>query len=177
MAVENRLCKKCWQGLIFANSGTVTAFGRIVDFQSMHDSSFARALRQKIGFVFQNSDVQLFCTSVLDEIMFGPLNMGLDFAEAKKRAEELLLYTGITQLADCSPHHLSGGEKKKVAIAAVLATNPEVFILDEPTNGLDPRSQRWMINTINALHQQGKTIISATHYPNSSQNWLIACWF
>lgn len=156
--------QKLLAGLVFASDGIVTAFERKIDSRSMQDKIFASAFRRKVGFVFQNSDVQLFCTSVLDEIMYGPLAMGMDFDAAKKRAEELLLYTEISSLADCSPHHLSGGEKKKVAIAAVLAVNPEVLIFDEPTNGLDPRSQRWIVNTINELNQQGKTIILATHY-------------
>lgn len=156
--------QKLLAGLIFVSSGTLTAFGVPITAGAMRDKNFAAAFRQKVGFVFQNSDVQLFCPSVLDEIMFGPLNMGLASKEAQKRAEELMDYVGITSLAHCSPHHLSGGEKKKVAIAAILAVNPEVLIFDEPTNGLDPRSQRWIIDTLNALHSQGKTIILATHH-------------
>jgi cobalt/nickel transport system ATP-binding protein len=156
--------QKILAGLIFADCGSVTAFNRKITAQAMQDKHFATAFRQKVGFVFQNSDVQLFCTSVIDEIMFGPLAMGLSFAEAKQRAEDLIVYTGITSLTNCSPHHLSGGEKKKVALAAVIATNPEVLIFDEPTNGLDPKAQRWIINTINQLNKQGVTIIIATHY-------------
>lgn len=156
--------QKMLAGLIFANSGTIQAFGRSITAKSMKDKEFSASFRRKVGFVFQNSDVQLFCTSVLEELMFGPLLMGLSQKEAKERAEDLLSYTGISCLANCSPHQLSGGEKKKVAIAAVLATNPEVLIFDEPTNGLDPKSQRWIINTINELNRQGKTIILATHY-------------
>ncbi|VBB07678.1 abc transporter [Lucifera butyrica] len=156
--------QKILAGLIFATAGTVSAFGVNLTAAAMRDKSFAAVFRQKIGFVFQNSDVQIFCTSVLDEIMFGPLAMGLSFPEAKKRAEELLEYTGIRPLADCPPHHLSGGEKKKVAIAAILAVNPAVLILDEPTNGLDPKSQRWVIDAISELNQRGKTIIVATHH-------------
>jgi cobalt/nickel transport system ATP-binding protein len=156
--------QKILAGLIFASSGKVSVFDRDINFQSMKEKQFSMTFRRKVGFVFQNSDVQLFCTSVLDEIMFGPLAMGLNMKKAKERAEDLLAYSGISSLANSSPHHLSGGEKKKVAIAAVLAINPEVLIFDEPTNGLDPKSQRWIINTINDLNQQGKTIILATHY-------------
>lgn len=156
--------QKILAGLIFADSGMVTAFGKNINNHTMNDKRFATTFRRKVGFVFQNSDVQLFCASVLDEIMFGPLSMGIPFQEAKSRAEDLINYTGISSLSDRSPHHLSGGEKKKVAIAAILAINPEVLIFDEPTNGLDPRSQRWIINTINELHQQGKGIIIATHH-------------
>jgi cobalt/nickel transport system ATP-binding protein len=155
--------QKILAGLIFSTSGTVTAFGEKIQFQLMKDKQFSTAFRRKVGFVFQNSDVQIFCTSVLDEIMFGPLAMGMNFSAAKQRAEELISYTGISSLSHCSPHHLSGGEKKKVAIAAILAVNPEVLIFDEPTNGLDPKSQRWIIDTINQLNQAGKTIILATH--------------
>ncbi|MCE5284711.1 MAG: energy-coupling factor ABC transporter ATP-binding protein [Pelosinus sp.] len=155
--------QKLLAGLVFASSGRVTAFGRPITAKAMLDKRFAAAFRQKVGFVFQNSDVQLFCPSVLEEIMFGPLTMGMDSSKAKRRADELLEYAGITFLADCSPHHLSGGEKKKVAIAAILAVNPEVLIFDEPTNGLDPRSQCWIVETLNELSRQGKTIILATH--------------
>lgn len=155
--------QKILAGLIFSSSGCLTAFGANINSEAMRDKKFSTVFRQKVGFVFQNSDVQLFCTSVLDEIMFGPLAMGVSYSEATTRAEELLSYMAISGLRNCSPHHLSGGEKKKVAIAAVLAVNPEVLILDEPTTGLDPISQRWIIDTINSLNNQGKTIILATH--------------
>ena len=156
--------QKVLAGLIFPSKGTVQAFGRQISQDSMRDKAFAATFRQKVGFVFQNSDVQIFCASVLDEIMFGPLNMGLNYTTARLRAIELLEFVGIAHLVDRLPHHLSGGEKKKVAIAAVLAVNPEVLILDEPTNGLDPKTQAWMRDTLNQLNQQGKTIIIATHH-------------
>jgi cobalt/nickel transport system ATP-binding protein len=155
--------QKILAGLIFATSGTLTAFDRKISASAMKDKTFSAAFRRKVGFVFQNSDVQLFCSSVLDEIMFGPIAMGLELSLSKKRAHDLLAYCDIASLAQDSPHHLSGGEKKKVAIAAVLASNPDVLIFDEPTNGLDPKSQRWILNTINDLNRQGKTIILATH--------------
>lgn len=154
--------EKVLAGLIYPQ-GRVTAFGTVIDAHNMRDKEFAAAYRRKVGFVFQNSDVQIFCASVIDEIMFGPLAMGMPHAAARDRALELLEFVGIAALADRLPHHLSGGEKKKVAIAAVLAVNPAVLILDEPTNGLDPRTQRWMLDTLNDLSQSGKTIITATH--------------
>lgn len=156
--------QKVLAGLIFANSGNFRAFGSEISALTMRDKKFAAIYRRKVGFVFQNSDVQIFCASVLDEVMFGPQAMGMSYAAARARAEELLAFVGIEQLADRLPHHLSGGEKKKVAIAAVLAVNPDVIILDEPTNGLDPKTQRWMINTLAQLHHNGKTIITATHH-------------
>ncbi|WP_378956680.1 energy-coupling factor ABC transporter ATP-binding protein [Pelosinus sp. sgz500959] len=155
--------QKVLAGLIFPHKGKVQAFGWEINQDSMKDKVFAATFRQKVGFVFQNSDVQIFCASVLDEIMFGPLSMGMDYAVARSRALELLEFVGITHLMNRLPHHLSGGEKKKVAIAAVLAVNPDVLILDEPTNGLDPKTQAWMRDTLNQLNQQGKTIIIATH--------------
>lgn len=155
--------QKVLAGLVFPHKGSIRAFGQQISHDSMKDKAFAATFRQKVGFVFQNSDVQIFCASVLDEIMFGPLNMGMDYTAARLRALELLEFVGIAHLLDRLPHHLSGGEKKKVAIAAVLAVNPEVLILDEPTNGLDPKTQAWMRNTLNQLNQQGKTIIIATH--------------
>jgi cobalt/nickel transport system ATP-binding protein len=155
--------QKILAGLIFPE-GSVTAFGTAITAQSMRDKEFAAAFRRKVGFVFQNSDVQIFCASVLDEVMFGPQAMGMSYAEARDRAEAVLEFVGITALADRLPHHLSGGEKKKVAIAAVLAVNPTVLILDEPTNGLDPRTQKWMLDTLDELAGAGKTIITATHH-------------
>lgn len=156
--------QKILAGLIFSQQGRLIAFGREITAQSMADKEFAAVYRRRVGFVFQNSDVQIFCASVLDEIMFGPLSMGMEQEAARKRGEELLDFVGIRQLADRLPHHLSGGEKKKVAIAAVLAVNPAVLILDEPTNGLDPKTQGWMRDTLNQLNRQGKTIITATHH-------------
>lgn len=155
--------EKVLAGLIFP-TGRVTAFGRPVTARAMRDDAFATAFRRRVGFVFQNADVQIFCASVLDEIMFGPLALGLAPAEARRRADEMMAFVGIVPLADRMPHHLSGGEKKKVAIAAVLAVNPDVLILDEPTNGLDPRTQRWMLEALAQLAAAGKTIITATHH-------------
>lgn len=155
--------EKILAGLIYPE-GSFTAFGAPITAQSMQNKEFAAAFRRKVGFVFQNSDVQIFCPSVLDEVMFGPQAMGISYAEARERAEAVLELVGIAPLADRLPHHLSGGEKKKVAIAAVLAVNPAVLILDEPTNGLDPRTQRWMLDTLDELAGAGKTIIVATHH-------------
>lgn len=156
--------QKLLAGLIYPTSGMLTAFGRPITAKAMLDKKFCRAFRQKVGFVFQNSDVQLFCPSVLDEIMFGPLSLGMDNAAAKKRAQELMDYAGISSLAHYLPQHLSGGEKKKVAVAAILSVNPDVLIFDEPTNGLDPRSQRWIMDLLKELSSRGKTVILATHH-------------
>jgi len=116
-----------------------------------------------VGFLFQNPDVQLFSSTVYDEIAFGPLQLDLPPEDVKKRTEDIISMLGIENLADRAPHMLSGGEKKKVCIASILSTNPDVLLLDEPTGGLDPRSQIWLIELIQDLAKSGKTIITATH--------------
>ncbi len=116
-----------------------------------------------MGFVFQNPDVQLFCSTVFDEVAFGPLQLDLSKDEVIKRTEEVMSMVGIAGLRDRSPHTLSGGEKKKVCLASVLSVNPDVLLLDEPTAGLDPRSQLWLIELLQGLTKAGKTIITATH--------------
>jgi cobalt/nickel transport system ATP-binding protein len=107
--------------------------------------------------------MQLFCPTVLDEVKFGPLQLNMKRKEADKRADDILSLLGISHLRNRSPHNLSGGEKKKVAIAATLSTNPEVLLLDEPTSGLDPRTEHNLIHLLLELKKAGKTIIVATH--------------
>ena len=118
------------------------------------------AVRRKLGFVFQNPDDQLFTARIYDDILFGPLNAGLSEDQAKARAGEILKKLGIEHLADRSPFRLSGGEKRLCALAAVLATEPELLLFDEPTAFLDPRSQRAVSAVIKALPH---TKIIATH--------------
>jgi cobalt/nickel transport system ATP-binding protein len=116
-----------------------------------------------VGFVFQNSDVQLFCPTVFDEIAFGPLQLNISPEEVEARVEDVLAMMGITKLRDRTPHTLSGGEKKKVCIATVLVNNPDVLLLDELTAGLDPRTQLWLTELLQELGRAGKTVITATH--------------
>ena len=152
--------------LIYATSGEVYAFGKPVTeerFNALEDNEFAQYFRTKVGFVFQNPDVQLFSSTVFDEIAFGPLQLGLPNDEVKKRTEEVISMMEISSLRDRAPHTLSGGEKKKVCIASILSINPDVLLLDEPTGGLDPRSQLWLIELLQDLAKAGKTIITATH--------------
>lgn len=155
--------QKILNGLIFPQKGTLKAFRQIVNEESLNDEQFSKAFRQRVGFIFQNSDAQLFSANVWEEIAFGPLQMELSPEQIKQRVEEVINLLGLEHLQDRPPYKLSGGEKKKVAIASVLSINPEVIILDEPTNGLDPRSQRWLINLLKQLNQAGKTIITCTH--------------
>jgi cobalt/nickel transport system ATP-binding protein len=152
--------------LSYPSSGEFYAFGTLVReeiFDSLEDNEFSRFFRKKVGFLFQNPDVQLFSSTVFDEIAFGPLQLDMPQEEVKQRIEDVIGMLGIEGLRDRAPHMLSGGEKKKVCIASILATNPDVLLLDEPTGGLDPRSQAWLVDLIQALAKAGKTIITATH--------------
>ena len=152
--------------LTYPTSGEFSAFGMPIKeeiFDTLEENEYARFFRKKVGFLFQNPDIQLFSSTVFDEIAFGPLQLDLLPVEVQKRTEDVIAMLGIENLRDRAPHMLSGGEKKKVCIAAILSTNPDVLLLDEPTGGLDPRSQIWLIELIQDLAKAGKTIITATH--------------
>lgn len=154
---------KLLNGLISPDNGTYTFDGEEISKKKLKDVVFAKAFHQKIGFVFQNSDTQLFCADVYDEIAFGPRQMGMDEKAVEERVNDCLDLLKLQNFRNRQPYHLSGGEKKKVAIACVLAMNPEVLILDEPMNGLDPRSERWLVSFLNGLNRAGKTLIISTH--------------
>ena len=149
--------------LEFAEIGTYTFDGTVIDKKAMKNEQFAKAFHQKIGYVFQNTDAQLFCSSVYDEIAFAPRQMQLDEAEVAKRVGDMLKLTGTEHLKERAPFHLSMGEKKKVAVASVLAMNPQVLILDEPMNFLDKKSREWLVEFLNQMHSVGKTIIIVSH--------------
>lgn len=149
--------------LEFAEIGTYTFDGIVIDKKAMKNEQFAKAFHQKIGYVFQNTDAQLFCSSVYDEIAFAPRQMQLDEAEIAKRVDDMMKLTGTEHLEERAPFHLSMGEKKKVAVASVLAMNPQVLILDEPMNFLDKKSREWLVEFLNQMHSVGKTIIIVSH--------------
>lgn len=150
-------------GLIHPNAGYIYAFGQQLTEDALRDPLFLQDFRQRVGFVFQNSDAQLFSATVRDELAFAPLQAGLTKEEVNKRVEDTAELVGIRNLLDRAPYKLSGGEKKKVALACVLTVNPEVLFLDEPTNGLDPRTQFWLVEFLKTLQKAGKTVIMATH--------------
>ena len=124
--------------------------------------------RKKIGIVFQYPEYQLFEETILKDVSFGPKNLGLSEEEAIARAKDALRLVGIDpdEKGALSPFGLSGGEKRRVAIAGVLAMRPEVLILDEPTAGLDPKSKKDILNLIDSLHSEGRTIAVVTHNMN-----------
>lgn len=150
-------------GLVFAQQGSYRFDGEVVDERSMRDPSFSKRLHQRVGFIFQDSDAQLFCTSVEDEVAFGPRQMGLDADEVERRVADSCALLGIAGLRRRAPYNLSGGEKKRVAIACVLSMNPDVLCLDEPLAGLDAKTQAWLIGFLGQLRQAGKTLVVATH--------------
>lgn len=150
-------------GLAFPRDGEVRFLGRPLSEEALNDEEFNAYFRKSVGLVFQNSDIQLFSSTVWDEIAFGPTQLGLPKAEVEGRVVDLLRMLHMEGLRDRAPYHLSGGEKKKVAIASTLAVNPDVLLLDEPTNGLDPRTQAWLIDLLIELRRAGKTIVTACH--------------
>lgn len=154
---------KLLDGLYFPSAGTIAAFGAPLTEEALRRDEYNFAFRRRVGLVFQDSDVQLFSPSVLDELAFAPLQLGLARAEVNRRVDSALEALRIEKLRHRAPHHLSGGEKRRVALASLLTLQPEVWLMDEPTAGLDPRSQSWLVEFILEQRKLGKTIVTATH--------------
>jgi cobalt/nickel transport system ATP-binding protein len=154
---------KVLDGLVYPDSGTFTAFGELVTEDKLEDQQMNEGFRSRVGFIFQNSDAQVFSPTVREEIAFGPLNMAMSRDQVNARVDDTLAMLDIADLADRAPYQLSGGQKKRVAIASVLVMNPDVLLFDEPTAALDPRSQQWLMELIVELNEAGKTIVLATH--------------
>jgi cobalt/nickel transport system ATP-binding protein len=149
--------------LIFPDAGIVSFMGREIRERDFEEEGFSRDFRKKVGLVFQNPDVQLFCPTVLDDIVFGPLQMGLGETETRLKLNLLAMELGIAHLLDRAPHQLSLGERRKVALATTLIMDPEVLLLDEPTAGLDPQTVAHILELLLKASAEGKTIITATH--------------
>lgn len=149
--------------LCFPASGSVHFCGQPLTEQRLRDDDFFLSFRRRVGFVFQNPDVQLFNPTVFDEVAFGPSQMGWSRAEVLDRVSRTLETMAISQLRDRSPYRLSGGEKKRLALASVIVLEPEVLLLDEPTAMLDPRSQSQLIDLIQTWKGSTRTIVTATH--------------
>jgi cobalt/nickel transport system ATP-binding protein len=150
-------------GLYFAQRGEIEAFGEPLSEERFVDNDTALAFRRRVGFVFQNPDVQLFNPTVFDEIAFGPLQMGWPKDDVRRRVAAALEEFSIAHLKDRSPHRLSGGEKKRVALACVLVLDPEVLLFDEPTASLDPKSASQLIDFLVKSRGSGRTVVTATH--------------
>jgi cobalt/nickel transport system ATP-binding protein len=149
--------------LYFADSGIVRFNGEELIEEDFGDDAFAFDFRRRVGMIFQNPDVQLFNPTVFDEVAFGPLQLRWPKAEVRNRVGEILDRLRISHLKDRMPHRLSGGEKKRVALASVLILDPAVLLLDEPTAALDPRSQSELIDLLVEWRASSKTVITATH--------------
>jgi cobalt/nickel transport system ATP-binding protein len=150
-------------GLIHPSKGEYFFDGQPVTESSLREKNYLRFFRQKVGYIFQDSDIQLFCPTVIDELLFGPLQIGLSREESMDRADGVMKMLRIENLGNRPTYMLSGGEKKRVALGSVLTMNPDVLLLDEPTSGLDPRTQVFFLELLLALNDAGKTVIIATH--------------
>ena len=128
-------------------------------------------LRQKIGLVFQDQDMQLFAPTVLDDVLFGPMNMGMSLAEAERAARAAVETVEISEYLSEPVHFLSPGQKKRVALAGVLAMEPEVLVMDEPTAGLDYAGSLNLYEILERLHQAGKTLVISTHDMDWVMEW------
>jgi cobalt/nickel transport system ATP-binding protein len=151
-------------GLAFPERGSILFQGESLTEDRLQEVEFGYQFRRRVGLVFQNPDVQLSSPTVFDEVAFGPLQLGWPKEEVRRQVAEMLEVMKITQLKDRSPHHLSSGEKKRVALASVLVLDPEVLLLDEPTAALDPKSASQMVDFLVGWRGGVKTVITATHH-------------
>ena len=152
-------------GIHLAQEGSVIFNGELISPKN------ERWLRSKVGLVFQDPDDQVFSTTVWEDVAFGPTNMGLAKEEIAKRVHDSLVAVGMLAHKDKAPHHLSYGQKKRVAIAGVLAMDPEVIILDEPAAFLDPQGKDSVFSILDGLNQKGTTIVIATHDVDLAVEW------
>lgn len=154
---------KILNGLLFPSTGTLNAFELPITEETLRLPRVAHEFRRKVGFVFQNAEAQLFSSTVEEELAFAPLQMNLELAIVKQRVSDVASLFRIEHLLDRAPYSLSGGEKRRVAIACILTANPDVILLDEPTAGLDPRSQQELVSLLERLHLAGKSLVTTTH--------------
>jgi cobalt/nickel transport system ATP-binding protein len=136
-----------------------------------YDSKSLRDIRKSIGIVFQNSDDQIFAPTVYQDVAFGPSNLGYSKERVETSVQHALEHVGLARFKDKPPHHLSGGQKKRVAIAGVMAMEPEVIILDEPLSNLDPVGADEMVDLLNEFNHFGSTIIISTHDVDLAYRW------
>jgi len=156
-----------FNGMIRPDSGTMLFDNGPV----RYDKSSLRMIRKRVGFVLQNPDRQIIAPTVYQDVAFGPVNLGYSESEVKAAVEGALRYVGLEGFERRPPHQLSGGEKKRVAIAGVLAMDPDVLIFDEPTSGLDPSGSEDIMELLDELNSQGKTIIISTHDIELAYPW------
>ena len=149
-------------GLLVPSQGSVRVFDTLITSTSKNKD--IRQIRKQVGLVFQFAENQIFEETVLKDVAFGPQNFGVSEEDAEKNAREKLALVGIDEsLFDRSPFELSGGQMRRVAIAGILAMEPAILVLDEPTAGLDPLGRKELMNLFKKLHQSGMTIVLVTH--------------
>lgn len=136
-----------------------------------YDRAALRNVRSRVGLVFQNSDSQLFAPSVFSDVAFGPMNLHLPEKEIRERVSDSLFAVGLAGYEKRPPHHLSGGEKKRVAIAGILAMRPDILVADEPTASLDPATAAEIMDLLDELHEDGTTILLSTHDVELAYRW------
>jgi cobalt/nickel transport system ATP-binding protein len=156
-----------FNGMIRPDSGVILFDNEPVSY----DRESLRRLRKRVGFVLQNPDRQIIAPTVYQDVAFGPVNLGYSESEVKEAVTGALRYTGLEGFERRPPHLLSGGEKKRVAIAGVLAMDPDVLVFDEPTSGLDPSGSEDIMELLDELNHQGKTIIISTHDIELAYPW------
>ncbi|MFB3777710.1 MAG: energy-coupling factor ABC transporter ATP-binding protein [Bryobacteraceae bacterium] len=163
-------------GLYFPETGAIRFRDELLSEARLEEEQFSFAFRRRVGLVFQNPDVQLFNPTVFDEIAFGPLQLRWPKEAIRDRVARTLDSMGILSLKDRPPHRLSGGEKKRVALASVLVLDPEVLLLDEPTSALDPRSKSHVIDLLAGWKGAGKTVVTATHDLDTVEDIADTCY-
>jgi cobalt/nickel transport system ATP-binding protein len=163
-------------GLYFGDTGSIAFRGRQLTEKRFSEDQFAFAFRREVGLVFQNPDSQLFNPTVFDEVAFSPLQMRWPKGEIRERVMETLDWLRIGHLKDRAPQRLSGGEKKRVALASVLVLDPAVLLLDEPTAGLDPRSQGQLIDLLVQWGGGAKAVVIATHDLGDLKDTVDRCY-
>jgi len=158
---------KMFNGMIRPDSGLM-----LFDNQPIgYDTTSLRMLRKRVGFVLQNPDRQIIAPTVYQDVAFGPTNLGYGEPEVKDAVTKALRHVGLEGFERRPPHQLSGGEKKRVAIAGILSMDPDVLVLDEPTSGLDPSGSEDIMELLDELNQEGKTIIISTHNVELAYPW------
>ncbi|MGC9946907.1 MAG: ABC transporter ATP-binding protein [Bryobacteraceae bacterium] len=163
-------------GLCFPERGEISFLGESLTEHALRDEEFFYRFRRRVGLVFQNADVQLFSPSVFDELAFGPLQLRWPAQKIRDRVGEVLRSMDIAHLQDRAPHRLSGGEKKRVALASVLVLDPEVLLLDEPSGALDPSSQARIVDFLVSCGNGAKTVITSTHDLDTLEDIADRCY-
>lgn len=152
-------------GVLTPEHGEISYRGSVINKKNINE------LRKNIGIVFQDADNQIIASTVFSEVSFGPMNLKLKKEEVAERVEEALAYMNISDFRNRPPHYLSGGEKKRVSIADIIAMKSEIIIFDEPTASLDPLNARMLEEVLNKIEREGKTMMISTHDVDFAYRW------